>query len=607
MDEIGFKINSRLLDHIGLAMYSSLPKAISELVANSYDADAENVHITIPEDLPRGEIIINDDGSGMDRQFIEDVYMDLGGMYRTKERTPKHDRLKIGSKGIGKLAGLGIASLMRVETIKNGKKFTFEINREQMEKENKTLERIRFPISEELVEEENGTKIILKTLLSHVSSIDEEELRRFLAREFVSREEFHVWINGEEIGTESIVGAERRNIRAFIEGCGEVKGYIIIAGKPRVLKKYHLTPGIITTVRNRRVLGPTLFDINAYGHWYRVAERVFGEIEATFLDPEKPENKLDEFIISTSRDGFNKNHPKFMKYKAWVEKKLIEICRRLETEQAQERKRRILQSNEFQKMLVMLPSELRKGLKEKVRGMVENIAPILNELSPRKAETVMKALIMIIESGEMITILEKIEQASEKDIRKLAQHLTSWGLYEINTVVEHMKYRLSVISKFEKLLANISTLEYPTIHKLFEANLWLLDDEYRLYSSNQQLKTVLDATIEEKFKKHEKERPDLIVKSLRHEVIIIELKRPAHTIDSADFSQLNTYANIVKRHFPNIRSVRSYLIGKEYDEAIRNPEFEKIGIYLLSYFEVLQRAREKYKELTDKLGREELA
>jgi HSP90 family molecular chaperone len=216
MSEVGFKISSRLLDHIGLAMYSSLPKAISELVANSYDADAENVRINIPEDLPNGEIEIKDNGSGMDEKFIENVYMNIGGMNRTQERTPKYDRLKIGSKGIGKLAGLGIASIMRVETIKDRKKIAFEIDRELLEKEKTTLENIKFPIHKESTTEGNGTKIILKNLLAHVSSIDEESLRRFLAQEFVSRENFNVWINGEEIRKHDIstveAGVEIRNI-----------------------------------------------------------------------------------------------------------------------------------------------------------------------------------------------------------------------------------------------------------------------------------------------------------------------------------------------------------------------------------------------------------
>ena len=204
MSEIGFKISARLLDHIGLAMYSSLPKAISELVANSYDADAENVHVTIPEILSKGEIVVKDDGVGMTKMNVEDVYMDLGGMNRVEERTGIYNRLKIGSKGIGKLAGLGISNIVHIETIKDGKKCTFEIDRGEMAKEGITLEKIKFPINEEKCQQKNGTKITLKNLLPHVNSIDEENLRRFLAQEFVAREKFHVYVNGEEIKIEEI-------------------------------------------------------------------------------------------------------------------------------------------------------------------------------------------------------------------------------------------------------------------------------------------------------------------------------------------------------------------------------------------------------------------
>jgi hypothetical protein len=367
------------------------------------------------------------------------------------------------------------------------------------------------------------------------------------------------------------------------------------------LKKYHLKPGIVTTVRKRRVMGPTLFEINSHGHQYRVAESIFGEIEAPFLDPENSDDKLDQFIISTSRTGFNTNHPKFIKYKEWVEKKLVKICRRLESEQAEARKRRVLQSKEFQKMLIKLPSELRKDIQEKVKGMIENIAPALNELPQRRAETIIKALVRIIECGDMVTILERIEQAGDQDIKELAEHLTSWGLYEINTIVGHIKYRLSVISKFEKLLDQLDTLEYPTIHKVFEANLWLLDDDYRLYSSNKQLKTFLENKIKKKSSNHERDRPDLIVKSSRDDVIIIELKRPSHRVDQDDFAQVFTYKSIVKRHLPNVKTVKSYLIGNDYDESVRDPDNPKIGLYLLSYGDVLQQAKERNKELLSKI------
>lgn len=538
----------------------------------------------------------------MDKEFIKNIYMNLGSKNRDTEITPKFKRLKIGSKGIGKLAGLGIANVMRIETVKDGKKCIFEIDRRLIRE--RILDEVDFPIEELTTNEKNGTTVILKDLLSHVKTINDEELRQFLAREFVSKSNFHVWVNGEEIVLSEIPNVERRNIKENIDGCGPVKGYILIADKPSTLRSYKLKPGIVTTVRGRRLFGPTLFDINSYGHWYRVAERIYGEIEVPSFDPETPDNEIDEFIISTSRDGVNKNHPKYLKYKEWIERKLIEICRRLEKEQAEGRKRKILESPEFKKMLLRIPKEIRSDVENKVKKMIEELVPKLNELPPTKAEAVIQVISKLVESGEMITLLEKIEEASKEDVKRLSKTLQDWGIYEVNIVVEHFKSRLAVISKFEKLIENINTLEYPDIHKLFEKNLWLLNDEYRLYASNKQLRKLLNKEIQNKYKKHSKDRPDLIVKSFGKKVIIIELKRPAHKVCAEDYTQIKKYKTIIKKHSPNISQIECYLIGNSFDEAIRDPEDEKIGIYLWSYSEILQKAKEKYLELLSKLQME---
>lgn len=118
----------RLLDHIGLAMYSKFTKAIGELVVNGYDADATRVDVDIKSD----EITIKDDGSGMDECGIRDGYMLLGADKKRRIRkTPKFNRLPVGNKGIGKLAGLGIANKISVYTIKDNKEYSFSIDREE--------------------------------------------------------------------------------------------------------------------------------------------------------------------------------------------------------------------------------------------------------------------------------------------------------------------------------------------------------------------------------------------------------------------------------------------------------------------------------------------
>jgi hypothetical protein len=599
-NKLNFIATSRLLDHIGLAMYSSLPKAISELIANAYDADATEVKVTIPKVIDKNsEIVINDNGNGMSEDFIRQTYMKLGpNNRRGKEKSPRLKRLLIGSKGIGKLAGLGIANIMSIETVSNGEKCEFEIDRKKLDVKAESLEKIDIPLIVGKTKKSNGTTILLKELLPHVSTMRDEELRAFFVKEFGFPARFSIYVNGHRYSPEDIPG-KKIEIKDDIESYGEVSGKITIAKEPRDIKK---PAGVITKVRGRRVLGPTLFEINSHGHQYRVAERIIGEIEVPFLDPEKPEGKLDEFIISTSRDGFNLNHPKFIAYKNWIENKLIEISRNLEKDQADERKRKFLQNKSIQSALKKLPKEIQ----EKIKKLIEEVIPKLNELSQKDAALIIDLFIKAIESNELISVLKKLEEADKKDIQNLANILEIWGMYEITSMLEHIRYRLSVINKFEDVIVNINSLEYKDIHKLLEKNLWLLNDSYTLYASNNTLKTYLENKLNKKFKEHEKDRPDIILKTLLDKVLIVELKRASHKINSGDFAQVSRYKTIITGNKPSAKLIECYLLGNEFDEAVRNPDYEKIGIYLKSYSEIVQEAKERYKEILEILKREQI-
>lgn len=56
-------IDLNVLNHLGINLYSNIPSVISEVVANAWDADAEEVNIEI--DVENDDIIITDDGHGM--------------------------------------------------------------------------------------------------------------------------------------------------------------------------------------------------------------------------------------------------------------------------------------------------------------------------------------------------------------------------------------------------------------------------------------------------------------------------------------------------------------------------------------------------------------
>ena len=88
--EFHIKILGKLLEHLGVQMYKHRDAAIAELVANSWDAGAKNVWITIPNestyDPNKSEILIEDNGCGMDETDMQDKYLVIG---RNREFLPK--------------------------------------------------------------------------------------------------------------------------------------------------------------------------------------------------------------------------------------------------------------------------------------------------------------------------------------------------------------------------------------------------------------------------------------------------------------------------------------------------------------------------------------
>jgi HSP90 family molecular chaperone len=196
---VKFKVEPRLLDHFGIAMYyNTVPKAIAELCANAYDADASRVEITYTDD----EISIVDDGAGMTPSDVENNYLRLGRDRREDadeggETTPG-GRPVIGNKAIGKLAGFGIAQTMIVRTWRNGVETTLTLDREKLE-ETTDLESFEIESSTKRVKKgSSGTELGLTELLDDINLIEEQKLRAYLARHLPVRAGWAIFVNGVE-------------------------------------------------------------------------------------------------------------------------------------------------------------------------------------------------------------------------------------------------------------------------------------------------------------------------------------------------------------------------------------------------------------------------
>jgi HSP90 family molecular chaperone len=132
-----FKVDPKLAELLG-ETYKSTEDAIKELVDNAFDADADNVWVSLPElFIENATVVIRDDGSGMKELELRSEYLKIASsrFARKGEKTLQKNRVVKGRKGIGKFSGLMVAEIMEIQTKAGGKQTTLRIVKEELAKE----------------------------------------------------------------------------------------------------------------------------------------------------------------------------------------------------------------------------------------------------------------------------------------------------------------------------------------------------------------------------------------------------------------------------------------------------------------------------------------
>lgn len=111
-------VDKRIVSILSQSTYDSFPRALKELVLNSFDADSKEVYIDI--DLVNEKVTIKDDGRGMDEADFE-FYLRIAGKTRKKEdnRSPAGRHI-IGQFGVGFLSIFPFFKNYNIESKKVG-------------------------------------------------------------------------------------------------------------------------------------------------------------------------------------------------------------------------------------------------------------------------------------------------------------------------------------------------------------------------------------------------------------------------------------------------------------------------------------------------------
>lgn len=593
-----------VIENLGLKMYSTIPPVISEIIANSWDADSTLVQITLPTgDIDKdSEIIVEDDGIGMSDHEIGEFYLRIGRKRREEEGkdVSPGGRTVIGRKGIGKLAPFGVAKIVEVETCRDHIINSFVMSIDDILEAAKNR-REYYPITKEYkqtVEKESGTKITLKSL-NRTSKINIEDYRKGIAKRFsIIKGNFTVEVNGKMITPEDWITPDN------MQYLWEVPDQQIDAGHPDWRVKgwigTTLSPlsddqrGVIIMARGKLCQDtPFFFGANiGVRHTYAY---VSGIINAEFLDKE-------EDNISTHRASVVWESPQGSSLLQWGKAKLEEIALDWVKKRRQEREKVIREDPEFKTWLDTLPKAESK-LADKVITAITSDEHIDDERRVDLAKFMKNSFEQRVFQEMIASLPDNPEDA------KLIEVFQEWGVIEAREILRIVEGRLSTIEQFVKFIKD-NAREVPTIHNFFKEWPWILDPTWTQWNDEIYFSQLLKENFPDEKLTEPNRRIDFVCIGAGDTVHVIELKRPLHKIDAEDLEQLLRYVAFIRERLGNFTE-RSYrdasgyiLAGSESDDYLTREKKKILSqsrIYVRRYDELITVAYKLHEDFRKKL------
>lgn len=605
-----FKVAPNIVEDLGLNLYTSLPRVLAEYVANAHDADspaadisidvgkikaareklnqmyaAERARValdtggddvealgtrTLPADVT---IVISDTGVGMSRDDLAAKFLVAGRRRRLNEPAGRTagGRLVMGRKGLGKLAGFGVAKSVEVVTRKAGEAQATKITitYDELVEQNREDEVL---VKEEPVEENegplpHGTRITLSRLLydpakSALATIGHELAEHF---ELIKPEEFAVRVNGEQVEplsrefgyawpeperpADELVNAtyttEEGAEFAFRYRMRFVPDKKALRGQRRGVRVY---------ARGRLASSPSLLDASTNMHGFRMTDYLDGIVEADFLDG------LSADFIATDRQSLRWESPLLVELKRRLSGDIRKAC--TEYQKLRDgRTPKLVRDDPF------TVAEIKKaGLEGRDETMALRIGTILAKSCKQSvSDPIYKAkfpqILKGIGHGTLFAAIAALAADNDPDLQEVAAKIIELTHEEVDTYVNMVRIRVTAIAALERIVdaADFSLKRNEKeVQKLMEGAPWMIDPIYApALSADKSMSNVYRKLAEHlQIGSHapvdadrDDDRPDLVFllgNQAGGRVVIVELKAPNVKLGSDHLDQLQDYMHRTK-------------------------------------------------------------
>ena len=562
------RLAGRLIDLLGQQMYGGPVPSVAELIANAWDADARKVEIIIPEILnDESEIIVKDYGSGMTLEELNAYYLYIGYERRKlKGEKTEGGRLVMGRKGIGKLAGFGIAEDIILKSVKDGNLVQFTLNYTQLRNLGEVGNFEFDPELDESTEEPNGVTVTFKKLkLSRNFSV--ENFRKSMARRFaLGSDEMEITINGEIITKENLdfdfripeldSNWNEENIGDF----GKVKfwfGFLKDTIKDPELRG-------ISVFARERIAQFTPFFFNLTGG-------INGQVGLEYLTGQVKAEPLDEDIdfIATDRQTVNWQFPKAQILEKWGQLKIKDLCKEWKKKKDEKNIDKFRHTyGEYYERIENLQDQEKKDLIE----ALDKIST-LERIEEDDFKVIASSMISGIERESVKKVIQKINASSEEALPELLAAIKEWDIISAVSTAEIVFGRIKIIEQFKKHIDD--RLPEKTGHGLLDMQTFIKQDPWLLGHRYEQLipadfhhekgvdKWIEDVIIEtnkEYSTSDEKDgrRFDLLCIKNDWLIMVLELMKPGKPEDYDHVMRLNRYVTRIQSHINENRANENF-------------------------------------------------
>ncbi len=538
-------------DHMKRVSSSKPVHALCELIWNSLDADATQIHVRFFKNAldSYDKIIVEDNGTGVSRKHIEGYLSYIGNSWKGNRHTTDKGRPIHGKKGEGRFKTFSLGGYITWRSVYKVKDTNYEIHLSFHADRLDT-----YDIHEEKqTKQPTGLTVSIENLNKNISRLNFDDIYMSISQTFAfylyCYPDVAIYIDNKKIDVNQEIN-HKQDYEFEVDGVDGLNKLIIIEWE-RISSK-----SILLCKENGAVLKeytPKPYRLRNQGYSFSAY------LCSSYLDKLNADNSLELFELQSVGQVL-------------IEKSLEIINQYFLKKQQQYNLERLERWKAdgiypFEEADNLSQLELAKReIFDIVASKVEDGLPKFSQTDTKTKRFAFKLLLQAIQNNpeSLQTIITEVLNLPKDEQDAFAGILQKTTLSSIIKSAKIVADRLDFITGLEELIFNHkkSLLERDQLHKILEHEVWVFDEQFALAGSERRLEEALNLHLkhlgeradggEVRLSDGRQGRLDLMlskadeIRAGEFDYLVVELKRPSQKITDEVIAQIKKYAYAVQ-------------------------------------------------------------